>query len=107
MKQALHHPKLNEVLATCFSQIDNIEKEYRDFHDRNLALSKDHPSIIDTLYLAFERILAEAFELLSLDAKKSLEDRNYQRAVVKAEKLIGNQLSQTTAKPTLKYLSVL
>lgn len=33
--KAEHHPKLTEQLNVCFEQVDKLEKEYRDFHERN------------------------------------------------------------------------
>jgi len=94
MKQALHHPKLNEVLEKCFAKIDEIEKEYRDFHDKNISLSKEHPSFIDALYLSFEKAISEIFELHDIAKKKEFEDRNLKRATEKAEKLMGKLAKQ-------------
>lgn len=92
MKQALHHPKLNEVLETCFAKIDDIEKEYRDFHDQNIALSKEHPSFINTLYLEFEKIAAGLFELLDISKESEMAERNLKRAEEKSLKLISTFL---------------
>lgn len=84
MKMALHHPKLNEVLGICFKKIDEIENEYRDFNEKNLVLSKEHPTFIQNLYSGFEKIAAEFFELHDISKKKELEERNLKRAIEKS-----------------------
>lgn len=91
MRQALHHPRLNETLEKCFAHIDDIEKEYRDYHDFNVSLTKEHPGMIRNLHITFEKTVAEIFELLSQDKKSELEERNLKKATALAEKFIGNK----------------
>jgi len=65
IKQALQHLKLTEVLSdreTFCGKIDEIEKEYRDFHDQNISLLKGHPSFINVLSLIFEKTISEVFK---------------------------------------------
>ncbi|KAL4438837.1 hypothetical protein ABPG74_016557 [Tetrahymena malaccensis] len=91
MKMALHHPKLNEVLDVCFKKIDEIENEYRDFHDKNQSLAKEHSTFILNLYAGFEKAVAQFFELLDVSKKQELEQRNLKRATEKAQKLIERE----------------
>ncbi len=44
LKRTLHHPKLNETLELAFSKIDEMEEEFREFHERNKTLAKNHPA---------------------------------------------------------------
>ncbi|EGR27437.1 hypothetical protein IMG5_196200 [Ichthyophthirius multifiliis] len=91
LKQALHHPKLNELLEISFNKIDDIEKEYRDFHEKNIQIAKQQPILIQNLFLEYEKSILEYFELIPLSQKSQIETRNLQRAQEKALKIIQKQ----------------
>lgn len=40
LKEALHHIKLEEVEKKCFEKVDEIEKAYRQCHEKNKALKE-------------------------------------------------------------------
>lgn len=40
MKLSIHHPSLEENIVKCFTKLDELEKEYRDFNNKNLELSQ-------------------------------------------------------------------
>jgi hypothetical protein len=45
----------------CFGKLDQIETEYRAFHEANVGIAKRHPDAIDKQHYEFERKLAGYF----------------------------------------------
>jgi len=64
IRQAVHHLKLEEYLEAGFKKLDDIEKEYRDFHERNIKLIQTHPSLINAFYAECEKEILLKFELM-------------------------------------------
>ena len=81
LQRAVHHPMLEENLKKVFDKIDEIDKEYRDFHGKNLELVKQHPKLIEGHFLNFEKIYAKIFELAELNKKDELQQRNLKRYI--------------------------
>ena len=72
----MHHPKLNELLLVSFARIDEIEKEYRDFNDKNIVIARNHPNLIKDLFLNYEKKSVVFFDLLDESKRKDIEARN-------------------------------
>eukprot|EP00828_Plagiopyla_frontata_P008784 TRINITY_DN1444_c0_g1_i4.p1 TRINITY_DN1444_c0_g1~~TRINITY_DN1444_c0_g1_i4.p1 ORF type:complete len:1308 (+),score=255.89 TRINITY_DN1444_c0_g1_i4:1080-5003(+) len=92
LKMAIHHPMLDETLEKTFAKVDELEAEYRDFHQKNQDIMKTHPGLIDGLYAEFEKKCSGVFDMFqSVDKKKELEDRNLKRTEEKVAKLIQKE----------------
>ncbi len=89
---ALHHPKLNDVLQKCFSQIDLIEKEYRDFHDKNIIVARNHPNTIKQHFINYEKCGTGLYKMLDESQRKIIEERNQKLAEEKVKKMIGKNI---------------
>jgi len=79
LQRAVHHPMLEENLKKVFDKIDDLEREYRDFHSKNVELAKGHPKMIGDYFLNFERTYAQFFELVEMNRKDELQQRNLKR----------------------------
>lgn len=79
LQQSLHHPMLEENLAKVFGKIDELEREYREFHTKNTQLARGHPETVEKMFAAFEGEYARLFELVGFDRKEELQQRNLKR----------------------------
>lgn len=64
LSEALHHPKLQSVLAVTHTKLDELEGVYRHFHDTNVNIASAHPSTILKQHEAFERNIVGVFSLV-------------------------------------------
>jgi len=71
------------VIEKCFAKIDEIEKKYRDFHDKNIILLKEHHYCINALYLSLRNTISEVFELGDVSKKKKIEDKKILKELLK------------------------
>ena len=79
LQRAIHHPMLEENLKRIFEKIDELEREYREFHGKNIELVKGHPKIIEEYFLGFEGVYAKFFELVEINKKEEVQQRNLKR----------------------------
>jgi len=64
IREAVHHPKLEEFLQEGFSKLDEVEGEYRQFHERNMDTVQKHPFAIIEFFSGLEKELASKFQLV-------------------------------------------
>ena len=86
LRQAVDHLELDKRLETCFEIIEEIENEFRTFHQSNLDVTKKRQPMIDTLFEKFETSVLQRFGLVSIEDKEKLTERNDKFAKLKAKK---------------------
>lgn len=75
LRCSTHHLKLDENLEKCFACVDQIDTEFREFHERNTKVVKQHAPLIEDMFDILENDFANLMELRSLDKKAELEER--------------------------------
>jgi len=88
LRQAVDHLELDKRLETCFEIIEEIENEFRSFHQSNLDVTKKRQPMIEALFIKFETNLLKKFGLCELEEKDKLEERNDKFAKLKAKKQV-------------------
>jgi len=78
IKESVHHPQLEECLKEGFAQLDDIEAEIREFHERNLTLVQKHPFSISEFFAAIDKDLAAKFELVDESRRAEIQAK-YQK----------------------------
>lgn len=84
LRESLHHPKLEELQASCFAKIDELEGQYRNTHELNKKLVGEHPPQIERLVEKVEAEAAEIFQLYGPERKAELLEKNRKEAEDKA-----------------------
>ena len=54
-------------------KLDELEAEYRSFHELNLGIAKAHPAIILKQHEGFEIKVVAIFDLVDLDRRAALD----------------------------------
>lgn len=84
LSQALHHPKLDSCLEVCFKKLDELEGEYRSFHEGNVGIVKKHPEAITKQHKEFEVSVHSFFELVGPERKGELEFKRNEEVMRRA-----------------------
>jgi hypothetical protein len=80
------HLALDTRLGECFGIIEEIENEFRTFHQSNLDVTKKRQPMIDALFEKFETSLMTKFGLVLPDQKEKLEVLHDKYAKLKAKR---------------------
>jgi hypothetical protein len=86
LRRAVDHLALDTRLGECFGIIEEIENEFRTFHQSNLDVTKKRQPMIDALFEKFETSLMTKFGLVLPDQKEQLEELHDKYAKLKAKK---------------------
>ncbi len=85
LRRSVHHLKLKEKLEISFKVLDELEKEYRDFHKQNVDIVDSHEDLIYDEFLKYETVFAGLMELQDPEKKPEYEERNRLETVKKAK----------------------
>ena len=61
-------------------KLDELEQEYRRFHDENMGIAKAHPGIILKQHEGFELGVVAIFSLVDVDRRATLEATKMKQA---------------------------
>lgn len=75
LRSSTHHLKLDENLTKCFDCVDEIDKEFRQFHEKNSQVVKQHAPLIEDMFNVLEDDFANLMELRALTKREELEER--------------------------------
>lgn len=91
LKQSLHHPRLQETIEECFTKLDEIEQEYRNFHEENQNIVKNHPQQILLYHQQFERAAAAQLELVGEDRRPQIEAAKVRLLEAEAKRMLAKE----------------
>lgn len=75
LRRSKHHPILDENLQHCFKCVDDIDAEFRSFHEKNQEVISKHAPLIEEMFDNLENDFANLMELRSLTERETLEQR--------------------------------
>ena len=95
---SIHHPMLDENLAKCFSCVDEIDQNFREFHDKNILVVDKHVPLIEEMFQILENDFANLMELRQLSKREELEARAEKISKWKAKLATDKQIKEENDK---------
>jgi len=104
IREAVHHPKLEEFLQEGFTKLDDVESEFRQFHERNMETVQQHPFAIIEFFSKLEKELAAKFQLVDESKREEIQAKYQKEAEDKVTKLIEEEEERLRLEEEQKLL---